>query len=48
MPDFNSWIDQAMQLLLWLLPGLLILIVVLLALSFVDRRPKRKGGDRQK
>lgn len=47
MPNFNGWIDKGMQLLLWLLPGLLILVGILLALSFIDRRPKKKDDDRQ-
>lgn len=45
MPDLNIAIDKVLQSLIWLLPGLLILLVLILAFSYTGRRPKRRGGD---
>jgi len=43
MPDANAVIDKALRVLIWLLPGLLILLGLVLAISYVDRRPRRKN-----
>jgi len=41
MPDANAIIDKVLRALVWLLPGLLVLVTVILVVSYVDRRPKR-------
>lgn len=41
MPDANAIIDKVLRAVIWLLPGLLILLGIILVVSYVDRRPKR-------
>ena len=41
MPDVNVAIDKVLWALIWLLPGLLVLVAIILALSYTDRRPRR-------
>jgi cytochrome c-type biogenesis protein CcmH/NrfF len=47
MPDMNVIIDKALRGLIWVLPGLLILLGIILVLSCADRRPKRRDSDNQ-
>lgn len=41
MPDANAILDRLLRAMVWLLPGLLALVAIILVLSYVDRRPKR-------
>jgi len=38
MPEMSVLIDEGLRLAFWLLPGLLMIVVLLLVLSTVDRR----------
>ena len=44
MPDVNFMIDKVLWALIWLLPGLLVLVAIILILSYTDRRPRRKNS----
>lgn len=41
MPDTNAILDKVLRGVIWLLPGLLILLGIILVVSYVDRWPKR-------
>lgn len=41
MPDVNVVVEKVLWALIWLLPGLLVLLAIILVLSYTDRRPRR-------
>ena len=45
MPDVSTIFEKALQAGRWLLPGLLLLLVIILILSLVDRIPRKKNAD---
>jgi len=48
MPETDQIIMRFRQILVWLLPGLVVLVVIILALSASDRNRRKRPPDEDK